>query len=155
MEEKIKLANLFYDVVCDFKKTLQSKNDDNTNESNKYKLAENLITDFLMRDSMYFVLRQNKSNSITELIRLLSSQSGTGHLLSKLQLTFDDPDDYISQIKNLDYITKDIVNKEQLSTIVKRNFKYDDDFNKFDYLELYYKYKDLEDKLSAYYKQFN
>lgn len=155
MEEKIKLANLFYDFVSEFKRTLQPKNNDNTDESETLKTVKNLIEDFYMCDSMYFILRKDKLVSINELIDMLSSESGTRHLLNKLENTFCDTDDYISQIEDLDYITKDIINKEQLSTIVKRKFEYDDDFNKFNYLELYYKYKDLDNKLISHYKQFN
>lgn len=155
MEEKIKLANLFYDFVSEFKNTIKSKNDDNTDESETIKTVKNLMEDFYMRDSMYFVLRKDKLVSINELIDMLSSESGTRYLLGKLENTFCDTDDYINQIEDLDYITKDLVSKEQLSTIVKRKFECDDDFNNFNYLELYYKYKDLDNKLITHYKQFN
>lgn len=155
MEEKIKLANLFYDFVSEFKRTLQTKNNDNTDESETLKTVKNIMEDFYMRDSMYFVLRKDKLVSINELIDMLSSESGTRYLLGKLENTFCDTDDYINQIEDLDYITKDLVNKEQLSTIVKRKFECDDDFKKSNYLELYYKYKDLDNKLISHYKQFN
>ena len=143
MEEKIKIANMYYDFVNEFNTI--------TNCINYESMIENIYT----TDTMYFVLRKDKKTSINDIIDKLSSISGTNILIAKLDLTFDGPDDYIRQIEDLEDITKGFVNKEQLSTIVKRKFECDDDFNKFNYLELYYKYKDLYNKLMAHQKQFN
>lgn len=151
MEEKIKLANMFYNFVSEFKKDTKTTNDDN----DPLKTVKNLVEEFYVRDSMYFILKKDKDVAITQILEMLSCESGTLHLLNKLELTFDDPDDYINQIENLEYITKGFVNKKQFKTIINRNFKYDDDFKKLDYLKLYYDYKNLRNKLMTYKNNFN
>ena len=107
---------------------------------------------WFMEESMYFVLLYNKKKALTKIEDMLNTRNGTIELLGKLENTFEDLNCYISQIRDLDYLTKDFVTIDQFSTIVTRKFEHDEEFKEKDYFNLYVEYKALCKTLESYYE---
>lgn len=122
-------------------------------QQSKNKIAP-LIQQWYMEDSMFFVfLYSNKEQALKKIEEMLNTKNGTSNLIERLENTFDnDLDCYISQIENLEYITKDLVTTDQLSIIVNRKFEFEVDFKEKDYFNLYIKYKNLSNLLKSYYE---
>lgn len=144
------ISKKFYNFVneydCgEFKKSKKQKS--------KNKIVP-LIQQWYMEDSMFFVLLyNNKEQALKKIEEMLHTENGTSNLIGRLENTFDNNlDCYISQIENLEYLTKDLVTMDQLSIIVNRKFEFEDDFKKKDYFNLYVKYKNLSNLLKSYYE---
>lgn len=143
------ISKKFYDFVNEY--------DCGEHKKNKKQLENNkiapIIYQWYMEDSMFFVFLYNKEQALKRIEEMLNTKNGTSNLIGKLENTFEnDLDCYISQIEDLDYLTKDFVTMDQLSVIVNRKFEIEDDFKEKDYFNLYLKYKNLSDTLKSYYE---
>lgn len=123
------------------------------NNNQKIKLFH-LFNSGIWKILCFFVfLYSNKEQALKKIEEMLNTKNGTSNLIGRLENTFDnDLDCYISQIENLEYITKDLVTTDQLSIIVNRKFEFEDDFKEKDYFNLYIKYKNLSNLLKSYYE---
>ncbi|MCM1052601.1 MAG: hypothetical protein NC483_01300 [Ruminococcus sp.] len=150
------MSNLFYDFVVNY----ESNKDDKKNskylfkDKNSKNAIRALTEQWYMEDTMYFIfLCNNKEHALKEIKEMLKTKTGTELLIGRLDNTFEnDSDCYISQIEDLDYLTKDLVTRDQLSIIVNRKFEFDDEFKEKDYFNLYIKFKDLSNMLKSYYE---
>lgn len=140
------LANLYYNFINDYNKF--------KNNNNEIKLPTCLIEKWYNDETIFFMIDKNSKEALKTLENKLSSKKGTLDLINKLELTFQDSNDYIQLIDELYYLTKDLVDQKQLEIIVKRKFYYDDNFKKKNYFKLYLKYKNLYDELDKHLKNF-
>ena len=158
MKENKGIANFYYDFVVEFNNTEKSYKDNisinykkfyrEKDISKKYEYLDKIkyVMDELYRnDTMGFVLQKNKKESISFILEKLSTKDGIRDLYNKLELTLQDHE-IMSGIENLYEITKDIVDLEQLSIIVKRQYEVYDNYNE-NYFDLFLKYKELKKRL--------
>lgn len=159
MKENKELANMYYDFVekygfnyeesQEFQKFLKNNFSENLN-----KQFYDLIKIVFKNETMYFVIKDTKKNSLEVINDMLKTQKQSMRLLSNLENTFDDSSFYIAKIENLDYISNNFVNKDQLSIMIDKYFEWDSEFKMKDYFNLYLKYKELCNNLEIHIKTF-
>lgn len=123
MKENKELANMYYDFVekygfnyeesQEFQKFLKNNFSKNLN-----KQFYDLIKIVFKNETMYFVIKDTKKNSLEVINDMLKTQKQSMRLLSNLESTFDDSSFYIAKIENLDYISNNFINKDQLSIMI-------------------------------------
>lgn len=146
------LEQLYYEYINICKKL---PNISLKKQSKKFSKTMKLINEWYIDDCALKFLKTSKNIAIKNIKEMLSSKEGTEELMSLLERIFCDDQDYINQLEDLDYITKDIINRIQFKEIIKRKYEIDEVFWKYDYFNIYLKYNELYNKLIAHYEQFN
>lgn len=147
------ISNKFYNFVNEYDRSGHKRVILKTNKQIKNKIIP-LINQWYMENTMFFIFLYNKEYALKKISEMLSTKSGTNDLIVKLENTIgDDLDCYISQIEDLDYLTKDFITMDQLSVIVNRKFEFENDFKEKDYFKLYVEYKNLSHMLNTYYDE--
>lgn len=144
------VASMYYDFVKGYGFHHQYSKDTTPNGHRVIEVMKMIYTD----TPMYYVLfPSNKEKSVQEIKTMLKTKNGTINLMSALDHTIlGNFDNYIFQIEELDYLTKNMISTEQLSLMVKKKFEFDDEFHKKNYFKLYLLYRSLSEKIFKYYK---
>lgn len=142
------ISNKYYDFVKEYDYKLEKSN--NNSSVKTVEDLTHLCSEWYIEDTINKILLDNKEMSVKQLSMMLEDFDDTLELRNILVNIFDPIDSYIYKIEHLDYITHDIISKEQLKTIVNREFENEKDFKNRDYFNLYLKFIELRDNLSLW-----
>ena len=82
----------------------------------------------------------------------MKNKKGIQELISNLDEEINYSCYHLSIIKDLDYITHDLIKPKDLEIVIDRNFENDDCYDK-KYYELFLRYKLLDYELTNYYEK--